>query len=151
MKQYGALPFRKRNAGIEVLLITTRKRKRWSVPKGWPIKAHRAQDTASVEAFEEAGVSGTVAAKEVGRFSSRKMKRGRNVKCDIRLFPMHVSAVRSRWPEKQQRKRIWLSPSKAALLVQQPGLKKAIKKLQCWAGNDRLPTCMCPGIDFEPS
>ena len=90
MKQYGALPFRNRDAGIEVLLITTRKKKKWSVPKGWPIKARTAQGTARVEAFEEAGVSGKVASKEVGRFKNRKVKRGQKVKCDVRLFPLLV-------------------------------------------------------------
>jgi ADP-ribose pyrophosphatase YjhB (NUDIX family) len=130
MKQYGALPFRKGDAGIEILLITTRKKKKWSVPKGWPIKARTAQGTARVEAFEEAGVSGRVAAKQVGRFKNRKVKSGQKVRCDVRLFPLLVRRQQRHWPEKSQRKRIWLPPSKAALLVQKPGLKQAIKALQ---------------------
>jgi ADP-ribose pyrophosphatase YjhB (NUDIX family) len=133
MKQYGALPFRRGKAGIEVLLITTRKKKKWSVPKGWPIKAQTAQGTASVEAFEEAGVSGKVSAKQLGRFKNRKVRRGQEVTCDVRLFPLHVHVQRNHWPEKSERRRIWLPPSKAALLVQKPGLKRAIKKLHSQA------------------
>jgi 8-oxo-dGTP pyrophosphatase MutT (NUDIX family) len=138
-KQYGALPFRRRDGEIEVLLITTRRKKRWSVPKGWPIKAqkaHAAQRTASVEAFEEAGVSGKVSAREVGRFKNRKVKKGQIVKCDVRLYPMHVRIERKSWPEKHERKRLWVRPSKAADLVQKPGLKKAIKKLHDQARNN---------------
>ena len=114
LKQYGALPFRKRNAVIEVLLITTRKKHKWSIPKGWPIKT-TPQGTASVEAFEEAGVSERVSAKELGRFRNRKVSYGKKVKLEIRLFPLLVRHQRSFWPEKGERKRIWLPPAKAAL------------------------------------
>jgi hypothetical protein len=40
-KQFAPLPFRIRDEEISVLLITTRKKRRWSVPKGWPIAGQR--------------------------------------------------------------------------------------------------------------
>jgi ADP-ribose pyrophosphatase YjhB (NUDIX family) len=54
-KQFAALPFRLRDNDLEVLLITTRKKGRWSVPKGWPIRQRTPQQTAATEAYEEAG------------------------------------------------------------------------------------------------
>jgi 8-oxo-dGTP pyrophosphatase MutT (NUDIX family) len=55
-KQFAALPYRMRDDDVEILLITTRKKHRWSVPKGWPIKHSTPQTTAKIEAYEEAGV-----------------------------------------------------------------------------------------------
>jgi 8-oxo-dGTP pyrophosphatase MutT (NUDIX family) len=59
-KQFAALPYRIRDNDVEILLITTRKKRRWSVPKGWPIKHSTPQQTAAIEAYEEAGVRGAV-------------------------------------------------------------------------------------------
>jgi ADP-ribose pyrophosphatase YjhB (NUDIX family) len=42
-----------RDDDVEILLITTRKKRRWSVPKGWPIKHGTPQQTAAIEAYEE--------------------------------------------------------------------------------------------------
>jgi ADP-ribose pyrophosphatase YjhB (NUDIX family) len=51
--QVGALPIRFSDDGsIEILLITTRTSKRWTVPKGWPIKGLKAHEAAAREARE---------------------------------------------------------------------------------------------------
>ena len=55
-KQFAALPYRTSDANLKILLITTRKKRRWSVPKGWPIKRCAPFETAATEAYEEAGV-----------------------------------------------------------------------------------------------
>jgi 8-oxo-dGTP pyrophosphatase MutT (NUDIX family) len=60
LKQFAALPYRMRDADLEILLITTRKKRRWSVPKGWPIKRSAPHQTAATEAYEEAGVYGKI-------------------------------------------------------------------------------------------
>jgi 8-oxo-dGTP pyrophosphatase MutT (NUDIX family) len=66
-KQFAALPYRIRDSDVEILLITTRKKRRWSVPKGWPIKHSTAQQTAAIEAYEEAGVRGEKAGCDLRR------------------------------------------------------------------------------------
>src|SRR5215217_4191218 len=48
-KQFAALPFRTREDDLEILLITTRKKRRWPVPKGWPIKRAAPHETAVIE------------------------------------------------------------------------------------------------------
>jgi ADP-ribose pyrophosphatase YjhB (NUDIX family) len=59
--QYAALPYRfTPDAALEILLVTTRRSKRWIIPKGWPIKGLRPAKSAAREAFEEAGVRGKI-------------------------------------------------------------------------------------------
>jgi 8-oxo-dGTP pyrophosphatase MutT (NUDIX family) len=59
--QYGALPYRFTKSGApEILLVTTRQTKRWIIPKGWPIKGLKPAKSAAREAYEEAGVRGSV-------------------------------------------------------------------------------------------
>ena len=56
--QYGALPFSITEQGaIKVLLVTTRGRRNWIIPKGWPIRNLTAAATATREAYEEADSS----------------------------------------------------------------------------------------------
>lgn len=57
-----------RDTAVEILLITTRKKGRWSVSKGWPIKRSTPQQTAATEAYEEAGVRGAIGEGGIGRF-----------------------------------------------------------------------------------
>ncbi|KRR27650.1 hypothetical protein [Bradyrhizobium retamae] len=45
-KQFAALPYRLREDDLQILLITTRKKRRWSIPKGWPIKRTAPHETA---------------------------------------------------------------------------------------------------------
>ena len=74
--QYGALPYRfTHDAALEILLLTTRRSKRWIIPKGWPIKGLPPAKSAAREAFEEAGVRGRVGAKSIGLFPYDKISR----------------------------------------------------------------------------
>jgi 8-oxo-dGTP pyrophosphatase MutT (NUDIX family) len=127
-KQFAALPYRLREDDVEILLITTRKKGHWSVPKGWLIKDGTPAGTAAVEAFEEAGVRGAVAEKHIGRFRKRRLRKRQLVFCDVRIFPMKVRRQQSIWPEMEQRSRIWVSQGKAARMVKKPGLRRAIRE-----------------------
>jgi 8-oxo-dGTP pyrophosphatase MutT (NUDIX family) len=71
-KQFAALPYRIDRTGPEILLITTRGKGRWSIPKGWPMKGRKPRAAAAVEAFEEAGVIGKIARRSVGNFKHSK-------------------------------------------------------------------------------
>jgi 8-oxo-dGTP pyrophosphatase MutT (NUDIX family) len=136
LKQFAALPYRMRDDDIEILLITTRKKRRWSVPKGWPIKHGTPQQTAAIEAYEEAGVRGAVGERRVGQFSKRRVKKKQFVMCDVQIFPLEVTRQQGNWPEKQQQSRIWVAPRKAARLVKKAGLRRAIKNFE--VGNDQI-------------
>jgi 8-oxo-dGTP pyrophosphatase MutT (NUDIX family) len=129
-KQFAALPYRVRNDDMEILLITTRKKGRWSVPKGWPIKHSAPHETAAVEAYEEAGVLGAVGTRQIGRFRKRRLKKKQSMMCDVRIFPLEVKRQQNDWPEKRQRSRVWVGPRKAARLVKKAGLRRAIKTFE---------------------
>ena len=48
--QYAALPWRQSEQSIEILLITTRRTRRWIVPKGWPMDGRAPNAAAAREA-----------------------------------------------------------------------------------------------------
>ena len=73
LTQYGVLPYRvDGEGGLEILLITSKERRRWVIPKGNPIPFFLNYESAAREAFEEAGVEGRVATVPVGHLSLRQ-------------------------------------------------------------------------------
>jgi 8-oxo-dGTP pyrophosphatase MutT (NUDIX family) len=134
-KQFAALPFRTREDDLEILLITTRKKRRWSVPKGWPIKRTAPHETAVIEAYEEAGVRGAIGEKQIGRFRKRRQRKKQSVLCVVQIFPLEVTHEQNDWPEKRERNRMWVAPRRAAKLVKKSGLRRAIEDL----GISRFP------------
>ncbi len=129
--QYGALPFRIAEGGLQVLLATSRETKRWIIPKGWPMKGKSPHRTAEREAFEEAGLKGKIQHRPIGSYRyEKKMKDGAFVECEVAVFPLKVSAQRRRWPEYEQRETRWFAPADAAASVQEPELASLIARLE---------------------
>jgi 8-oxo-dGTP pyrophosphatase MutT (NUDIX family) len=128
--QYGALPYRSNGHRAEFMLVTSRETRRWIIPKGWPKRGKSPHRCAAREAFEEAGVLGAVGRRPVGSFSyEKRLKGGRSVECEVRVFPLEVKRQRKEWPEKQQRRVQWLSAAKAAQKVKDPVLRKIIRRV----------------------
>src|SRR5690348_5611303 len=117
--QYGALPYRVSSGSRpEIMLVTSRETRRWIIPKGWPKKGKSPHRSAAREAFEEAGVLGSVARRSVGSFSYKKrLKNGGMVECEVRVFPLKVKRQSKEWPEKEERRVKWLPAAKAAAKV----------------------------------
>ena len=127
-RQFAALPFRTENAQLSILLITTRGKQRWSVPKGSPMQRKRPHRTAALEAYEEAGVLGRVSTTAIGSFRHSKRQGKRKVIYSVKLFPFEVKKQRRRWPERKQRRAIWLPASEAARRVHRTELRRLIKR-----------------------
>ena len=128
--QYGALPYRLMDDGsVEFLLVTSRRTKRWIIPKGWPIKGLGPAATAEREAFEEAGVLGKISRRSVGSFQYLKqLKDGsRSVTCNVLVFPLRVDRELTAWPEADQRELCWLDPTGAADRISDAGMKGVIE------------------------
>ncbi len=122
--QFAALPWRQAGDAVEVLLITSRETRRWVIPKGWPIKGLKSRDTAGQEAFEEAGVTGTVAKKAMGQFHyDKRLRSGRLQQVRVQVFPLQVLDEHSDWPEQGQRDKRWMGLEEACLLVDEPELQ----------------------------
>jgi 8-oxo-dGTP pyrophosphatase MutT (NUDIX family) len=127
--QYAALPYRfTPAAALEILLVTTRRSRRWIIPKGWPIKGLKPPKSAAREAFEEAGVRGKIGAKSVGVFTYDKMldEHGIEVRCEVKVYPLLVRRQSEEWPEFEQRLVQWAEPAKAVALIKEPELKKLV-------------------------
>jgi 8-oxo-dGTP pyrophosphatase MutT (NUDIX family) len=131
IEQFAAICCRERPDGSpEVLLITTRETRRWSVPKGWDIKGLKAHEVAEREAWEEAGIVGKAKKKPLGRFTYvKKLKSGRKVASFVQVHVVKVERVDVKFPERGQREFAWLAPCEAASLVEEPELKHLIGSL----------------------
>jgi 8-oxo-dGTP pyrophosphatase MutT (NUDIX family) len=127
--QYGALPFAMTGDGqIRVLLVTTRGRQGWIIPKGWPIRRLTGAATAAREAYEEAGLIGTVIGGEpCGTFLYEKPKDHRRTMYEVTVFLFAVERQLRKWPERAQRTTRWLAPDEAALLVAPKGLVEILR------------------------
>ena len=140
LRQYGALPFARGEEGeIRVLLVTTRGRRHWVIPKGWPIRNLTPPATAAQEAYEEAGLVGSIVGDEpVGSY--RYEKRGsarRTVLCEVLVFLFAVERQLRKWPEKSERETRWFAPEKASRLVAPVGLADILLDAtqQTWLGS----------------
>lgn len=88
----------------------------------------RPHHTAEIEAFEEAGLIGTIASRPIGHFEHRRKKGKKKLTCKVQVFPLQVRRQKARWPERHERKTAWLSLERAAALVHKPGLGKLIRR-----------------------
>jgi 8-oxo-dGTP pyrophosphatase MutT (NUDIX family) len=128
-RQYAALPFRMDDVDCpEILLVTTRDTGRWIVPKGWPIATLSPRQVAAREAYEEAGLIGTILdGASLGSYQYDKILAGGTaVPCEVKIFAMRVERQDSNWPERQQRRTQWCSSDQAASLVVEPGLARIL-------------------------
>ena len=125
--QYAALPYRFSDAGPLVALVTSRETRRWILPKGQPEKSLKGYQVAAQEALEEAGLRGQTAKKPFATIKSRKrLKSGKEVDCDVKIYPMLVDQEDAIWPEMHQRERRWLPPLVAASQVSETELARVI-------------------------
>ena len=141
--QYGALPYRLTKArAVEVLLVTSRETKRWVIPKGWPIEGLDPTQVAAREAYEEAGVRGTVHKRVLGSYSYNKEIDGKAMPCRVSVFALLVKRNYRAWPEDHQRRARWVNTRKAHSLVSEAGLRALIsefgRRASVWAGRARM-------------
>ena len=123
--QSGVLPYRRKDDKIEVLLITSIRKKKWIIPKGYVEFNLSHFESAKKEAFEEAGVYGENETIELGSF---KVNKAIGV-CYIQVYSMEVNKMLDDYPDKEKRKRKWFSIEEAAQIVEIPQLKQIITNL----------------------
>lgn len=109
----------------QICLITSRSGKRWLLPKGHLELGEDLRDTARQEAWEEAGLLGRLVGRPVGRYRFQKMGRSHCV-C---VFQMEVTKVKRDWPERKQRRRLWIRPEEAVDWVDNGPLRAIIDSL----------------------
>jgi 8-oxo-dGTP pyrophosphatase MutT (NUDIX family) len=120
--QSAVIPYRLMDGRLELLLITSRKRGRWIVPKGVIDPGKTAEEAAANEAYEEAGVRGQIVTGLIGEYSYEKW----GGTCKVQVFLLEVEVVLDAWPEQDARRREWMSAEKAAESVQEEALRRII-------------------------
>lgn len=130
--QSSAIPYRRNDKGeIEVLLVSSRRRRRWVFPKGKIKRGMLAHVSAAHEAFEEAGVLGRIERIPLGEYQQRKtMANGEVSQLLVKAFALKVENEARAWPEMTVRQRQWLSIEAAFHAVQDFELRNIIRKFE---------------------
>lgn len=123
--QSAVLPYRRQGDDVEVLIITSRKGKRWVLPKGIIEPGMTAAASAAKEALEEAGVEGRVMDRSLGKY--RRQKWGGT--CEVEVFLMEVTRELEQWPESAFRCREWVTREEAIKRLDPVDLKKILQRL----------------------
>ena len=127
--QYGALPWRVRGDAIQILLVTSRRTRRWIIPKGWPMEGYKPTECAAREAEEEAGVTGIIDKVPAGQYRYMKVLRdGFELPCRVEVFALKVTEESPDWDEMDARDRRWCSVAEAAAAVLEPQLSMVIRR-----------------------
>ena len=128
--QVAAIPFRYERESLKVLLLTTRRKRNWIIPKGWPIEGLNFRQSAEQEAMEEAGVKGSISKDPIGDFIYfKKIAPGQKVPCTVVTYGLHVTEQLTEWIEKGQRDILWCSPLRAAKEVKNLGLSTLLQNI----------------------
>jgi 8-oxo-dGTP pyrophosphatase MutT (NUDIX family) len=135
IQQVAALPWRIRPANgrsrkqREILLVTSRRRGRLILPKGWPMQRRTWPEAAEIEALEEAGVCGRLEPVPVGHYRTTKRTPVAEVPVLVTVYPLQVDRLLPRWKEAADRTRLWVPAEEAALLVEDAGLSGLLRQL----------------------
>ena len=124
--QSAIIPYSVRDGELQILLITSIRKKKWIIPKGFIEFNLSAFESAKKEAFEEAGVIGTNETIELGSFTIKKYGGLTN----IVVYSMEVEKFKDDYPEKNLRKRKWYSVEEAIETISVQEVIKMIEKLE---------------------
>lgn len=124
IREVCAVPFRRGAEGVSFCLITSLKRQHWILPKGIIDPGETAEQSALKEAFEEAGLRGRIVGEPLGSYNDAKW----GATLDVAVLLMEVESCEDSWPESDQRRRCWASPSEAPELVARPELRQMLRR-----------------------
>ncbi|WP_425406352.1 NUDIX hydrolase [Hwanghaeella sp.] len=127
VKQVAVLPFVVIGEEAKLLLLTSRRRGRWILPKGWPEDDIPLNATAMMEAMEEAGLAGNVSNRAIGAYTYKKrMKGGYDITSHVSVYPMLVTHHSLDWRERGQRNFGWFSLQEAQELLDDQGAARLV-------------------------
>lgn len=124
-RQSGVIPYRVVDGEIEILLITSRRKGRWGIPKGVIKLWSSASESACQEAYEEAGIRGRASLAPLGEYRYKKW----GGVCVVQVFALEIETILETWPEKSRRRRQWMTIAQAAQSVEEPELQRLILKV----------------------
>jgi len=122
--QSGVIPFRVVNGEIKILLITSRRKKHWVIPKGIIEENFDPRESAIKEAHEEAGIIGTIIPSSSGKYSYTKW----GGICNVEVYLMEVTEILDDWPE-FHRERKWFSLNEAGKVLKHQELGELFRTI----------------------
>ncbi len=123
-QQSAVIPLRRRAGELEVLMITSRKKKRWVLPKGVIEPDLAPAESAAKEALEEAGIEGRLGTAPVGTYRYRKW----GGTCTVDVYTLDVETEHPTW-EEDFRDRQWVTLEEAAARVDEEELRRILRSL----------------------
>lgn len=134
IRQAGAIPWRLRNNRIEILLITNARGSRWQVPKGMVEPFETPRECAAKEAYEEAGIRGTLHEEPAGHWVYAK----RGFLHGVDVFPLRVEEEADVYPESFLREREWVLLEDAVPRIEDKNLRPIVSDLPRFLASERL-------------
>jgi phosphohistidine phosphatase len=121
VSQSGVIPFRQGDAGLEILIISTRTG-HWGIPKGTIEPGLSAIDSAAKEALEEAGIEGMVMPDAIGTYTMTKW----DTPHTVQLYLMEITTIHDHWEEEHIRERRLMPAPAASRAVWHPDVARMI-------------------------
>ena len=128
MKQSASIPYRIERGRLRVLLVTSRTRRRWILPKGKIAPRMLPGRSAEREAFEEAGVLGRLAKDPIGSY--RQGDHIPDMQEDgviVEAYALEVVDELPAWREMHVRERRWVSVKDALRVVRDPEIRSILQ------------------------
>ena len=145
--QSAVLAYRMVGHEMEILLVTSKTRGRWVLPKGMITAGMTPAESAVKEAWEEAGVAG-VSGQCLGVYRYIKTRRCGVKACSVKVYAMKVTAVMAKWPEQRMRRRRWMRIEEAICSVMDRDLRRLLITFRARRLSHRLA---CQGVAAQPS
>ncbi len=123
-QQSAVLPIQGEGDALQLLLITSRTKKRWVIPKGVVDEGLTPKESAAKEALEEAGIEGDILPEQIGVYEYPKW----GGTCQVKVFVMRVQTIHEQWLE-SFRERVWLTCTEASQRVREEKLQEIIRQL----------------------
>lgn len=130
LRQVGAIPYVFRNGEPLVLMVTSRTHERWIFPKGAAENKETAAEAAAREAYEEAGIRGTVVEGLSEDVRAIKIKDDEPTDLLVTYVPLAFDEQLDDWPERKRRDRNWVRLSDARKIAGGEDIRTALKAFE---------------------
>jgi len=123
-RQSAVIPYLAEDGNTQIVLVTTRKKKKWTLPKGIVEPDLTPEESALQEAYEEAGIEGAI---QGGIFDTFQYNKWGGT-CFVQVFLMKITQWHESWSEDHYRSRETFSPDKALQVIGRKEMQPVLKK-----------------------